>query len=125
MDTIAAYLIIATLIILGFFQILLALGKPYGRFAWGGQHVVLPRRLRIGSALSVLLYALIAYIALGQSGLVESALADQTLQTFSWVLFAYFALGVLMNGVSRSKQERFTMVPTSALLAASFLILAL
>jgi len=125
MDNIAAYLVVIILLVLGVFQVLLALGKPYGRFAWGGQHVVLPRRLRIGSALSVLLYTLIAYIALGQSDLMESALADQTLQTFSWVLFAYFALGVLMNGISRSKQERVTMAPTSALLAASFLILAL
>jgi hypothetical protein len=40
-----------------------------------------------------------------------------------WVIFAYFVLGIGMNAISRSKPERYTMVPMSAALAAlSFLI---
>lgn len=38
---------------------------------------------------------------------------------------AYFALGVVMNGISRSMPERLTMAPVSLVLAALFLILAL
>ena len=37
---------------LAVFQALLALGAPLGAFAWGGQHRVLPTRLRVGSAVS-------------------------------------------------------------------------
>ena len=40
-----------------------------------------------------------------------------------WVIFAYFVLGILMNALSRSKPERYTMVPVSAVLAVlSFFI---
>jgi hypothetical protein len=41
-----------------------------------------------------------------------------------WVLTAYFALGVLMNGISRSRPERLIMTPTALVLAALYLILA-
>ena len=33
-----------------------------------------------------------------------------------WVIFAYFVLGIGMNAISRSKPERYTMVPMSAAL---------
>ena len=42
-----------------------------------------------------------------------------------WVLFGYFALGIVMNGISRSKPERNTMTPVSLLLAALVLMVAL
>jgi hypothetical protein len=41
------------------------------------------------------------------------------------VLTAYFALGVVMNGISRSKPERLVMTPTTLLLAALYLVLSL
>jgi hypothetical protein len=47
-------------------QNLLAAGLPWGRFAWGGQHHVLRRRLRIGSIVAVLIYAVIAITILMQ-----------------------------------------------------------
>ena len=48
------------LLALAIFQLALALGAPLGRFAWGGQHRVLPVRLRIGSAIAIVIYAVIA-----------------------------------------------------------------
>lgn len=42
-----------------------------------------------------------------------------------WVLAEYFALGVLMNGISRSKPERLVMTPTALALAGTYLMLAL
>lgn len=38
------------------FQILLALGLPLGRAAWGGYHETLPAVLRVGSLVSAGLY---------------------------------------------------------------------
>jgi hypothetical protein len=44
---------------------------------------------------------------------------------FTWILTAYFTLGVLMNGISRSKPERLVMAPVALLLALLFLCLSL
>jgi hypothetical protein len=37
---------------------------------------------------------------------------------YAWGDLAYFVLGVVINAVSRSKPERYVMVPVSILLAA-------
>lgn len=110
------------LTLLAIFQITLALGAPLGRFAWGGQHRVLPARLRIGSLVSVVIYALIAVLAWDRVRAID-VVPDVVAQVGMWIVFAYFAFGILMNALSRSKPERFTMVPvTIALAVLSFLI---
>lgn len=112
------------LALLAAFQIALALGAPLGRFAWGGQHRVLPPRLRVGSAVLVLIYVLIDLIAwdrVGAIALFPAGFAEVAM----WVIFAYFMLGILMNAVSRSKPERFTMVPVTIVLAVLSLFIAL
>jgi len=110
------------LALLAVFQIALALGAPLGRFAWGGQHRVLPAKLRIGSLVSVVIYALIAVLAWDRVRAID-VVPDVVAQVGVWVVFAYFVLGILMNAISRSKPERNTMVPVSIVLAVlSFLI---
>lgn len=42
-----------------------------------------------------------------------------------WIVFAYFVLGILMNAVSRSRPERFTMVPVTIVLAVLSFFIAL
>ncbi len=117
-----ALALIVVLTLLAVFQIALALGAPLGRFAWGGQHRVLPARLRIGSLVSVVIYALIAVLAWDRVRAID-VVPDVVAQVGVWVVFAYFVLGILMNAISRSKPERNTMVPVSIVLAVlSFLI---
>lgn len=118
---------IAATVVLGLlavFQVALAAGAPLGRFAWGGQHDVLPRRLRIGSAVSVLLYALFALVLLDRADVVDTML-DGVSRVGAWVLAAYFLIGVLMNAISRSRPERFTMAPVSAVLCLASTVVAL
>lgn len=44
----------------------------------------------------------------------------------TWVVFAFFAAAsVALNALSRSPAERWTMAPTSLLLAAATLVIAL
>ncbi|MFC6235597.1 hypothetical protein ACFPZL_10940, partial [Leucobacter soli] len=43
----------------------------------------------------------------------------------AWAVFGYFVLGVLVNAISRSRPERFTMTPVSGVLAVCALIVAL
>jgi hypothetical protein len=110
--------------LLAVFQLALALGAPLGRFAWGGQHRRLPARLRIGSVISILVYALIDLVAWDRVGAVD-AFADPVSQVAMWVVFGYFTLGILLNAISRSAPERYTMVPVTIVLAALSLLIAL
>jgi len=105
-------------------QVLLAAGAPLGRLAWGGQHVVLPTGLRVGSAVSVAVYAVLAVVLLDRADVVD-VLPDGLVHVLTWVLTGYFALGTAMNAVSRSRPERLVMTPVALALAIVCLLLAL
>jgi hypothetical protein len=109
---------------LAVFQGLLVAGQPLGRFAWGGQHDVLPTGLRVGSAVSIALYAGFAVLILGAAGALD-VLPDGFVDVAIWVLTAYFALGIGMNAISPSRPERLLMTPVAFGLAIVSLVLAL
>ena len=119
---VAASVLLAALVV---FQGALIAGAPLGRYAWGGQHKVLPTRLRMGSATSIVLYVLFAYVALAKSSLAPPLVNPGFTDAFCWVLTAYLALGIVLNAISRSKPERLVMTPTVIVLTGLFLILAL
>ena len=121
----AAIAACALLAVLAVFQAALIAGAPLGRFAWGGRHDVLPAKLRIGSATSIALYVLIAYVALAKAGVVPPLVSEGFTDVACWVLTGYFALGIVLNGISRSKPERLVMTPTVAVLTALYLVLSL
>ena len=106
------------------FQALLSAGQPLGRFAWGGQHAVLPTGLRVGSAVSIVLYAGFAVLILCAAGAL-SVLPEGFVEVAIWVLTGYFALGIGLNAISRSRPERLVMTPVVLVLAAVCLVLAL
>ena len=108
---------------LAVFQGLLVAGLPLGRFAWGGQADVLPPSLRVGSAVSIALYAAFAVLIMQAAG-VLSLLPDGVAGVAIWVLAGYFVLGIAMNAASRSRPERLVMTPAVAVLAAACLVLA-
>ncbi|MFB9311023.1 hypothetical protein BJY17_003159 [Agromyces hippuratus] len=120
----AAIALCVILGVLAVFQLALALGAPIGRFAWGGQHRVLPARLRIGSAIAIVIYAVIAVIALDRAGAID-VVSDVVSTVGMWVVFGYFVLGIPMNAVSRSRAERYTMTPIVVVLAVLSLVIAL
>ncbi|MFK5635524.1 MULTISPECIES: hypothetical protein [unclassified Ornithinimicrobium] len=105
-------------------QVLVAAGRPHGRLVWGGQHPVLPGRLRVASLLSVLLYAVFAAVLLARAGIVTGG-DDRLVVVATWVLLGYFVLGTGVNAVSRSTLERRTMTPVCAVLALATLVVAL
>lgn len=125
MTTVALVVLLVLMAALAVFQVALALGAPLGRFAWGGQHRVLPARLRVGSLVSIVIYALIALVALERARVMD-LLPGTVIETVAmWVIATYFVLGIVMNGISRSKPERYTMTPVVIVLAAVSIILAL
>ena len=110
---------------LSVFQLLLATGKPYGEYAWGVQHKILPRNLRIGSVVSIVLYALFSMLYIDKSSLI-SIFPEGIIKSYGiWVLVAYLVVGVFMNGISRSKKERNTMTPIIIVLLVCSLIVGL
>jgi hypothetical protein len=111
-------------VILAGLQTALAAGAPLGRFAWGGRQRVLPTGLRIGSLVTIVLYALFVLIALERAG-ASALLPGVVAEVGIWILAAYFFLGIIMNALSRSAAERLTMAPACLLLVASSVLLAL
>lgn len=108
--------------LLAFFQAALTAGAPWGRFAWGGGHERLPTRLRVGSALSILLYGVVAVVLLDRVGTFD-VLGDGFSDIAAWIVVVYFLLGTIMNAASPSVRERSAMTPVAAaLLVCSFLV---
>jgi hypothetical protein len=120
----AVFALVAALAILGGFQIALAAGAPLGRFAWGGQHPILPPTQRAGSLASVAVYCLIAVVALDRAGQID-LVPDLVSRIGMWIVFGYLALSIVPNSLSRSRPERSVMAPVSALLAGLSLAVAL
>lgn len=109
---------------LAILQLLVAIGLPYGRLVWGGAHAVLPPRLRIGSWAAITVHLGFAALLLSRAGALPGGNSGFVVVS-TWVLFAFFAASVLGNAISRSAAERWTMAPTSAVLAAATFIIAL
>lgn len=118
---IVASLLLAALAVV---QIGVAAGKPWGRLVWGGRHRVLPTRLRVASAVSVVVYAGFAAVLLSRAGALPASGTAFVVVT-TWVLVGYFALGIVMNLASRSIAERRTMAPACTVLTAAALVVAL
>ncbi|EAQ00223.1 hypothetical protein JNB_08629 [Janibacter sp. HTCC2649] len=125
MTTMAAAMICGLLGLLAVFQAFLALGAPLGRFAWGGQHQVLPTSLRLGSAVSIAVYALLATVVLARARVVDTGLPEAVVRTATWVVVGYFFIGIGMNLASRSKSERAVMTPLAAVLCGLCTVVAL
>jgi hypothetical protein len=122
----ATLAVLATVLLaaLALFQVALAAGAPWGRFAWGGQHAVLPPAFRVGSAVAVPIYAAMAAAALSRADVVE-LLPDPWAGRVTWIAVGYLLLGLPMNAVSRSRAERLTMTPLVLVLAVVFGLVAL
>jgi hypothetical protein len=110
---------------LAVFQIALAAGAPIGKYAWGGAHTVLPTQLRVGSIISVLLYGFITAIILSKADVLPIISPPSLVNTWTWIIAAYFTVGIVMNGISRSKPERNLMTPIVLILAVGTMFIAL
>jgi len=124
MALLCAILATALLAALAVFQLVVAAGAPLGRFVWGGAHRILPKKLRIGSVVAVVLYAVFAVVLLDRAGAID-ALPDAVSAVGAWVLFGYLVLGTILNALSRSRAERYTMAPLTLVLAVLTLLVAL
>ncbi len=123
MTTAALVVALALLLALAGLQVALIRGAPLGEYAWGGQHRVLPPRLRPAAVVAIALYGLFAAILLARAGIIDGGGGIVVVAT--WVLLGYLCLGVVLNAISRSRRERIVQTPLSLLLALCVLVLAL
>jgi hypothetical protein len=117
--TVTAAAAIAACVLLGalaMFQGLLVCRAPLGRFAWGGQHDVLPTRLRVGSVAAIVVYVAIGWVILARAG--QPGDGHGALGVATWVIAGYFLLGAAGNVASRSRSERLLMTPVALVLSA-------
>lgn len=112
------------LAILTVFQISLILGAPLGHYAWGGASEVLPTNLRIGSVVSLLIYAFFALMISERSGLTHWLTRPAIARRGIWVVVVYSALGIVMNAISRSPGERYVWTPVVIVLFYCSLVIA-
>ncbi|EHK88788.1 hypothetical protein ACQPZU_14985 [Saccharomonospora azurea] len=124
MTTMALAVAFTILIALAILQVLLIAGRPLGSLGWGGRHRVLPTRLRVASGISIVLYGLFALLLLSRAGVLPGADASPVV-VGTWLLFAFCAISVVMNGLSRSRPERLVQTPASVVLALAVLVIAL
>lgn len=113
------------LVILSLFQFSLALGAPFGRFAWSGKYAKLPKKLRISSLVAIGIYIVFALFISSKSGLATILPEGVILAGGMWLITAYLLVGSVANVLSRSKYERYTMTPVSLTLFVCFFIVAI
>lgn len=83
--------------------ILLSLGLPYGEFAMGGKHRIMPSQMRIACAISVVIQ-LIAIFYLLQAGHVIS-IGLPFDRGICYFFAVYLILNTVMNLLSDSKKK--------------------
>lgn len=105
------------------FQLLLALGAPWGRAALGGANEgTLPPELRVVSSVSMAIFVGAAFMVLGRAGIWGSDRLSGAYRVGPWALVVILPVGALMNLASSSPWERFGWAPFTALLAVATFI---
>ena len=110
---------------LAVFQLLLAAGAPLGEAAWGGTtEGRLSTGLRVGSAISLVVYAVSAALILRRAGFRVPWVSRAVARIGSWVLVGLLALGTLANFLSQSPWERFLFGPVTLVLTGLCFVVA-
>lgn len=109
------------------FQLALAVGAPWGRAAYGGQHpAAVPTRLRVSSAVATVVWTAVALVVARRAGLeLWTPLPDDWLPVTVWVVVALDLIAIVLNAITRSRIERAIWLPVSVLLFGSTLVVAL
>lgn len=124
---VAAIVAIVLFALLIVFQLALALGVPWGRAAYGGQHAgALPVQFRIASVVAVVVWTGVALVVARRAGLaVWSPLPVSWLPVVIWIVVGLLAIAVIMNAITPSALERAIWLPFSLLALASTLTVAI
>jgi hypothetical protein len=107
------------------FQLLLAIGLPLGKLAWGGEFETLPRRLRIGSLASAGVFLAAAILVLERAGIIRGFGRPKVARIGTWCLVVLFSLSASLNVLQGGIWEKRVVVPVALFLAVLSLVVAL
>mgnify|MGYP001286134683 CR=1 FL=1 len=109
------------------FQLALALGAPWGRAAYGGQHAgVIPTQFRIASVVAIVVWTGVALLVARRAGFeVWSPLPVSWLPVVIWIIVGLLVIAVIMNAITPSALERAIWLPFSLLALASTVTVAI
>ena len=124
-SSIAAVIVIVSFVGLIILQLLLALGKPYGRMAYGGKYEVLPTKYRIMSVFADVIFIVAIFFVLVKVELITVFPFPDIANLGLWFFAFYLGLNTLANVTSKSQSEKQIMTPISLITCICLFIIAL
>ncbi len=104
--------------------LLVACGLPLGEFTMGGRHKILPPKFRMMAGISFVIQLFAVVIALQAGKHIPLWFSPGATKGFCIFFAAYMSLNAIMNLLSKSKKERYTMTPLALIAASCFWIAA-
>lgn len=111
--------------VMGVFQLLLALGLPLGKLAYGGKYERLPTNMRIMSLVAIGIFALGSISVLERVGIIFIFNNPIFTLVVVWILAVYLTFNTLTNAISKSKREKLIMTPLSLISAICCFVVAI
>ena len=97
--------------VVALFQVTLALGVPWGAFAFGGRAVredgTLPAGYRAASAVTAVVLVFFAVVILTRGGVIGDSGDSTWVTVMSWVIVAFMAINTPMNLMGRHGIEKY------------------
>lgn len=106
-------------------SILIICGLPLGELTMGGQYKVFPKKLRMVLVTQLILQVFFVIIILQMGGFMPLWFSVRVTKIIGVVMAVYLSLNTLMNFVSKSKKEKYIMIPLSCITAICFWITAI
>lgn len=104
--------------------VLVACGMPLGEFTMGGQHKILPKKFRVVAVISVVIQIFAMIIILQAGGFIPLWVSFKVTKYICFLFAAYLSLNTIMNMFSKSRKEKYVMMPLSLITAICFWITA-
>ena len=110
--------------VIAIMTVLVACGFPLGEFTMGGQHRILPKKLRVVAVISVAMQIFAMIIILQAGGFISLWLSFKVTKYICFFFAAYLSLNTIMNMISKSRKEKYVMTPLSLIAGICFWITA-
>ena len=104
--------------------VLVACGFPLGEFTMGGQHKILPKKLRVAAVISVAIQIFAMIIILQAGDFISLWFSFKVTKYICFFFAAYLSLNTIMNMISKSRKEKYVMTPLSLIVGICFWITA-
>ena len=117
MLTLIAIIVATTLSVVIILSILLVCCLPLGELTMGGRYKVFPKKLKIVLVLQLALQIFFVIIILQMGAIIPLWFSKTVTKRICIVMAVYLSLNTAINGISKSKKEKFIITPLSLISA--------